>query len=1085
MRSTFLPITCAVFAAVLFLVNGCRNKQNTADDEFLRLSNVGKAQLDRGDAKAAAVTFEKALKLNASHADAKLNLANALLLADQTERALALASSGVEMDRTNAAALYLTGVAHNRMRQFSEAVKFLTECKNIDKTVNAVSFQLGLAYEGLANYPAAIEQYEEVEQFEPDFPAIHFRLSQAYLRANRQTDAARQLELHQAWLAKNPNVSLSAADLERCKYTQAHAPFRLEQPDEQGARVVFTDVSQEAFGRKFAGPAGVIEFARDGRNHLLVRDGDRFRVLINSGGKFTTNTQSFPLTNGGNFSRWLVADLNKDGTPDAMLLGERGVHLLRFSTNGTATETTIFAGLKNFAALNGVMADLNFRSDLDLLAVGTNRALRIMSNLQNMYFVDTTTNVPALRDVREVVVEDWNNDEVQDVFVATSSGITLLVHQRGGGFTNSTESFPRGTVFAVGDVNNDLRPDVIVAASNSIQIAFNGGQSSSFTLNTFTPTELKLIDYDNDGWLDIVALGNGLRVWRNIGVRGFKEVTVALGLDKLTGVVASIAVADLDGDCDSDFVASVNGELRLLRNDGGNANRQLKLQLRGTRSNPSALGTRIEINTAGLRLARRITSLPVEIGVGKHERVDAVTAQWIEITTTQEEVPTACAPPLVMLEPALPTGSCPNLYTWDGERFRFVSDILGSAPLGLPIAPGKYIEADTEEMVALGDDTRVKPRNGSYVVQLTEELREVLYLDEVKLVIVDHAPGSEVHTTDHMRPSRPRDGFPRGEIITLNNRYNLNKALFDIRDVTSPLSEVDGEFVSPKLREPQYRGLAEQHSITLDFGVLDVNKPLVLALTGWLRFGGATANIAASSRTDFPFPFLVLEAELPSGDWRQVNVEPFAVSGKTKTIVVELGNKLPAGTKRLRMTGAFEQHWDCIALFEKAGSKATQVTRVAPTRTDLHWRGYSEFADLPWNQPLTPIYEKLKAHAPWLITPSGWATRYGAVDELVRESDNALALVCGGDELTAEFAVNVLPAKPADKTRTFFLFTSGWDKDSDYHVVTGTTLEPIPWHGLDDQRYGTRPRPQFTNDAWIQKYNTRWVGPRVTARALR
>jgi len=121
-----------------------------------------------------------------------------------------------------------------------------------------------------------------------------------------------------------------------------------------------------------------------------------------------------------------------------------------------------------------------------------------------------------------------------------------------------------------------------------------------------------------------------------------------------------------------------------------------------------------------------------------------------------------------------------------------------------------------------------------------------------------------------------------------------------------------------------------------------------------------------------------------------------------------------------------------------------------------------------------------------VITPSGWCTRYGAVDELVRVRDNALAMIAGGDELTAEFAATALPPKPAGTVRDYFLFTSGWDKDSDYHVATGASIEPLPWHGLDDQRYDSEARPAFTNDAWIQKYNTRWIGPRIVAkRAVR
>jgi hypothetical protein len=35
---------------------------------------------------------------------------------------------------------------------------------------------------------------------------------------------------------------------------------------------------------------------------------------------------------------------------------------------------------------------------------------------------------------------------------------------------------------------------------------------------------------------------------------------------------------------------------------------------------------------------------------------------------------------------------------------------------------------------------------------------------------------------------------------------------------------------------------------------------------------------------------------------------------------------------------------------------------------------------------------------------------------------------------------------------------------------------------MNDQLYGRQARPAFTNDAWIQKYNTRWVGERVFTR---
>ena len=105
--------------------------------------------------------------------------------------------------------------------------------------------------------------------------------------------------------------------------------------------------------------------------------------------------------------------------------------------------------------------------------------------------------------------------------------------------------------------------------------------------------------------------------------------------------------------------------------------------------------------------------------------------------------------------------------------------------------------------------------------------------------------------------------------------------------------------------------------------------------------------------------------------------------------------------------------------------------------------------------------------------------------ELVQGKDNALALLNGGDELTLTFAVSRLPSKGRGAARDFFLYTSGWDKDADFHVELGWQVEPLPWHGMDDQRYGLEPRPSTLDDRWIKKYNTRWVGPRTLDRERR
>jgi hypothetical protein len=673
------------------------------------------------------------------------------------------------------------------------------------------------------------------------------------------------------------------------------------------------------------------------------------------------------------------------------------------------------------------------------------------------------------------------------VFIARDGQSPLLLTKTRGGpltATNSPGDWPSGGVIAVGDLNNDLRPDLAVVTPDAIEIVFNEMTNrAKVTLGGFKPTALHLVDYDNDGWLDLLATGEGVRVWRNVGLAGFHDATAELSLDKLApGAIDGVAFADFDSDGDTDFILSRATGLQVLRNDGGNSNHQLKLQLVGHRSNPSGLGIRLMLTTGGLRLMRTVSQLPVEIGLGKYTSADSLTARWFDLAVNSVDLKADPKQPIALEELVLPTGSCPYLYAWDGRAFRFVTDLLGAAPAGLHVSDEQLVEADPFEHVWIGSEAMFPPRDGSYVLQITEELREVLYLDEAKLVVVDHPTGTEVHPTSKMMPGRP---FPKTGLVTLDARRPLLRAInHEGSNVTTRLQANDQQFVSPtKLRAPQLRGLAEPHSVTLDFGPLPVDQPLVLALTGWIRFGGGMANVGGSHNPELPFPFPQLEVETASGEWRPVDVTVGVPAGKTKTILVDLAGKLPPGARRLRLGAAFELHWDRIALFEKRDNAGTRLTTLAPTGSDLHWRGYSPFKEQPSYLPLTPDYDRVASRANWRITPMGWCTRYGGVDALIATTDNGLCLLNGGDELTLSFAADRVPPKPPGMQREFFLYSVGWDKDSDFHCEAGWLVEPLPWHGMNDQLYGREPRPAFPSDALHAKYNTRWVGQETLARA--
>ena len=99
-----------------------------------------------------------------------------------------------------------------------------------------------------------------------------------------------------------------------------------------------------------------------------------------------------------------------------------------------------------------------------------------------------------------------------------------------------------------------------------------------------------------------------------------------------------MAVGDFDNDGDLDALASNNGEAPvLLRNQGGNRNNWLGLQLVAVKSNPSAVGATITWQAGGVKRTRLRTAGgsylashdPRELlGLGNARRIENVEIRW-------------------------------------------------------------------------------------------------------------------------------------------------------------------------------------------------------------------------------------------------------------------------------------------------------------------------------------------------------------------------------------------------------------------------------------------------------------------------
>jgi hypothetical protein len=487
-----------------------------------------------------------------------------------------------------------------------------------------------------------------------------------------------------------------------------------------------------------------------------------------------------------------------------------------------------------------------------------------------------------------------------------------------------------------------------------------------------------------------------------------------------------------------------------------------------------------------------MSRLPIEIGLGQCQQLDSVQTVWSNgIVDNQIDVDVKPSP-LTIPEKHVAAGSCPYLYAWDGKRFRFVTDLLGNSPLGLSMRRGAVLPADPDEIVFVGTEKDFKPRRGFYEVEVTEELREVLYLDEAHLIAVDHPPDVEVHSTDKLCPPP----FAPSELRALRSpRLPVSVVGDDGIDRTEAVRAIDGEFAPPgPPLPPPLRGQCQPLTLTMDFGPLDERSAgvparggdggssardeshsrggfgaaaggdararLVLALTGWLQYGDASVNIASSQNAALPMIPPTLEAETSRGEWERLELVVGMPAGRTKTILVDLAGKLAPGTRRLRLTTTFEIRWERIALFERGAADDFRQFTLLPVQADLHWRGFSEIESRGPGHPKTPDHAKVAARPPWRTTPEGWCTRYGAVLPLVRARDEQLALLNAGDALRLRFDARRLPPVARGMQRSFFFHSVGWDKDADPNVLEGDTVEPLPVAAAG---------------SWRARYNTRWV----------
>jgi hypothetical protein len=304
--------------------------------------------------------------------------------------------------------------------------------------------------------------------------------------------------------------------------------------------------------------------------------------------------------------------------------------LFRNRGDGTFEETTKRAGVlrRDGRGMGVVAADVNRDGRIDLYVANDMCPHFLFLNRGDGTFEDVTdcsgaavTESGHYQGGMGVDVEDLDEDGYPELFVTNFDGEYNTIHR-------TTDGRNFDDISAVAGIVRDSIPDVGWGCA--------------------------LADFDNDGWPDMLTVNGHVddnlaqlgrhgayaqlpKVWRNRGRCRFRLVADPGPFFALGQPGRGAAFGDLDNDGDIDVVINrMDSRPAVLLNESPPAH-WIRLELVGTGSNRSAIGTAVAVHVGRRVLIRQVkgggsfasaNDPRLVIGVGEAERVERVEISW-------------------------------------------------------------------------------------------------------------------------------------------------------------------------------------------------------------------------------------------------------------------------------------------------------------------------------------------------------------------------------------------------------------------------------------------------------------------------
>ena len=1061
-RTFVLPALLAGAALVLLLG---ADASREAQDRLWRHRNLGKAFYENPTTPLQAVDeFKKALDLAPDSARERVNYGLALLRAGKTDEGVAQLQRAQKQDPKIPHTWFNLGVVFKKQGEYQQAVAQFEGMLRLVPDEPVSHYNLGVLDKLLNKRTVAIAEFETAERLNPDLAAPHFQLYNAYRQDGRTADAARELEIFQN-LKKLTAGAVIPEDMEWSYYAEIYDPIIPRPESEPAPPPKFDD-------RKLAGgfdPATsgmvVLDVYGDRRPSLLAWSANGVQ-LYKHGTELVADSGLSGLKDVISIA---AGDYDNDGLPDLCIVTPSGAELYH-NNKGKFEKSGIKLPAGRFA--KAVWLDYDHDYDLDLFLLGETSALA--RNNGEAGFSDETATFPFAKGnaIDAAMIDLIADTNGMDLVVSYRDHPGIMYRDRLLGKYEAVplDALPAGAKgLAAYDVNNDSWTDL--AADGLLLLNHRGALEPLASLAA--TGRLTFADLADRGVADIAA-GNGL--FRNLGLDHFEKSPGEIP----TAVAAAAADFDGDGRADVALIAT-DGTLHLLHNETATHNHWLRAELTGIKNIKLAPAAKVEVKNGSSYQKRTYQGVPLLFGLDSYKTVDAVRITWPN-GLIQNEPEQPIDKSVDYQEAQRLSGSCPMIFTWDGSRFRFITDVLGVAPLGAASGDGTYFPVDHDEYVQI-PGAALRAVDGRYEIRITEELHEVSYLDQVKLIAVDHPAGVEIFTNDKFK-SPP---FPEFRLFGVTKRiYPIRARDDDGSDVRARLLARDRIYPDGFRRD--YLDVAKLHHLDLDFGNAAPGNRGVLILNGWVDWAdGSTFMAASQAHKDLVLPYL--QVKDARGQWQTVIEDMGIPAGKPKTISVDLTGKFLSSSREVRIVTNLCVYWDEIFLSEETAAPPVRLTDIDAESADLHFRGFSKPVIHPERkQPEGFDYAQVMPVSTWNPTP-GTYTRYGDVLPLIGRLDDRLVIMGSGDEMILHFPERAAgPLRPGWK-RDFLLFVDGWAKDADANTAFSQSVEPLPFHAMSQYPYPAA--EHFPDDAehrlYRQEYNTRpalrLIRPLVVAHA--